>query len=160
MLMLQSALGALAIYTPNAPPAEILKATNRILVENIRRRLGGDDLAGGHEPILILRAASGKCEVVDALGPWMGIHDAIEKHLHEGTGKLEPGDLLVFHSDGGVEAGPSRRDPYGLDRLCAAVERLRDQPAQVMCNEILHEARAWAPGPQEDDMSIVVVRRL
>jgi len=76
MLMLQSALGALAIYTPNAPPAEILKATNRILVENIRRRLGGDDLAGGHEPILILRAASGKCEVVDALGPWMGIHDA------------------------------------------------------------------------------------
>ena len=176
MLMLQSALGALAIYTPNARPAEILKATNRILVENIRRRLGGDDhvtlvlmhvmhdgsfiFAGGHEPIIIVRAASGKCEVVDAFGPWMGIQDGIEKHLHEGTGKLEPGDLLVFHSDGVVEAGASRRDPYGLDRLCAALERLRDQPAQAICRDILREARAWAPGPQEDDMSIVVVRRL
>ena len=176
MLMLQSALGALAIYTPNARPAEILKATNRILVENIRRRLGGDDhvtlvlmhvmrdgsfiFAGGHEPILILRAASGKCEVVDAFGPWMGIHDDIEKHLHEGTGKFEPGDLLVFHSDGVAEAGASRRDPYGLDRLCAAIERLRDQPAQAICRDILREARAWAPGPQEDDMSMVVVRYL
>lgn len=176
MLMLQSALGALAIYTPNARPAEILKATNRILVENIRRRLGGDDhvtlvlmhvmrdgsfiFAGGHEPILILRAASGKCEVVDAFGPWMGIHDVIEKHLHEATGKIDPGDLLVFHSDGVTEAGATRRDPYGLDRLCAAVERLRDQPAQAIGREILREARAWAPGPQEDDMSIVVVRCL
>ena len=176
MLMLQSALAALAIYTPNARPAEILKATNRLLVENIRRRLGGDDhvtlvlmhvmhdgtfiFAGGHEPLLILRAASGKCEVVDAFGPWMGINEGIEKHLHESVGKLETGDLLVFHSDGVVEAGATRHDPYGLDRLCAAVERLHDQSAQAICCEILHEARAWSPGPQEDDMSIVVVRRL
>jgi serine phosphatase RsbU (regulator of sigma subunit) len=176
MLMLQSALGALAIYTPNARPAEILKATNRILVENIRRRLGGDDhvtlvlmhvmrdgsfiFAGGHEPLLIVRAASGKCEVVDAIGPWMGINESIDKHLLEGSGKLDPGDLLVFHSDGVVEAGASRREPYGLERLCAAVEGLRDQPAQVICREVLRQARAWAPGPQEDDMSIVVVRQL
>lgn len=175
MLMLQSALAALAIYTPGAPPAEILKATNRLLVENIRRRMGGDDhatlvlmhvmhdgtfvYAGGHEPILIFRAASGTCEVVDALGPWMGISDSIEKHLHEGRGKLEPGDLLVFHSDGTVEAGASHRDSYGLDRLCAAVERLHDKPAQAMCSEILRECLDWASGPQEDDMSVVVVRR-
>jgi sigma-B regulation protein RsbU (phosphoserine phosphatase) len=176
MLMLQSALAALAIYTPNARPAEILKATNRLLVENIRRRLGGDDhatlvlmhvmrdgsflFAGAHEPLLILRTASGKCEVVDTLGPWMGINDSVEQHLIEGAGKLAAGDLLVLHSDGVVEAGASRHQPYGLDRLCAAVERLHDQPAQVMCREILRESRAWVPGPQEDDMSIVVVRCL
>ena len=176
MLMLQSAIGALAIHSPDARPAEILKSTNRLLVENIRRRLGGDDhatlvlmhvlrdgtfsFAGGHEPMLILRAASGKCEVVDALGPWLGINDGIEKHLHEGTGKLEPGDLLVFHSDGVVEAGASHRDSFGLNRLCSAVERLRHQPAQIMCHAILRECRGWVPGPQEDDMTIVVVRAL
>jgi serine phosphatase RsbU (regulator of sigma subunit) len=176
MLMLQSALAALAIYTPGAPPAEILKATNRLLVENIRRRMGGDDhvtlvlmhvmhdgtfiYAGGHEPILILRAASEKCDVMDAMGPWMGISDNIEKHLLEGSGKLDAGDLLLFHSDGTVEAGASQRAAYGLDRLCGAVERLRDQPAQVICGEVLRECLSWAPGPQEDDMSIVVVRRL
>ncbi len=176
MLMLQSALAALAIYTPGASPAEILKATNRLLVENVRRRMGGDDhatlvlmhvthdgdfvFAGGHEPMVVLRAASTKCEVVDAVGPWLGISDNIEKNFQEGRGKLDPGDLLVFHSDGTVDAGASQRNAYGLDRLCAAVERLRHQPAQVMCGEILRECRGWAPGPQQDDMSIVVVRRL
>ena len=176
MLMLQSALAALAIYTPGASPAEILKATNRLLVENVRRRMGGDDhatlvlmhvthdgdfvFAGGHEPMVVLRAASTKCEVVDAVGPWLGISDNIEKNFQEGRGKLDPGDSLVFHSDGTVDAGASQRNAYGLDRLCAAVERLRHQPAQVMCGEILRECRGWAPGPQQDDMSIVVVRRL
>jgi len=176
MLMLQSALAALAIHAPNARPAEILKSTNRLLVENIRRRLRGDDhvtlvlmhvlrdgtfvFAGGHEPILVLRAASGRCEVVEAYGPWMGIQDGVEKHLHEGNGKLDPGDLMIFHSDGIVEAGASQRNPFGLERLCSAVERLRRLPAQVMCREILGECRSWAPGPQEDDMTLVVVRRL
>jgi phosphoserine phosphatase RsbU/P len=126
MLMLQRALAALAIYAPGAKPAEILKATNRLLVKNIRRRLGGDDhaslvpmhvlrdgtfiFAGGHEPILILRAASSKCEVVDALGPWVGIDDGIEKHLHEGTGKLDPGDRV-----GSGAHSPRTLSSYGPD---------------------------------------------
>lgn len=175
MLMLQSALAALAIYAPCARPAEILKAANGLLVENIRRRLGGDDhatlvlmhvaldgnfvFAGGHEPFLVLRAHARKCEVVDAPGPWVGIIPDIGEQLREGRGRLEPGDLLLFHSDGIVESGSRRREPYGLDRLCSAVERLADQPAEVICKEIVREAEAWAAGEQEDDMTVVVVRR-
>jgi serine phosphatase RsbU (regulator of sigma subunit) len=97
---------------------------------------------------------------LEAVGPWMCISDNIQENLHEGSGKLEPGDLLVFHSDGTVDAGASQRNAYGLDRGAQPVERLRHQPAQVMCGEILRECRGWAPGPQQDDMSIVVVRRL
>ena len=79
--------------------------------------------------------------------------------LRESTGHLGPGDLLVLHSDGIVEAGAAQHKPFGLERLSAAVERLRAEPAEVICAEILREARAFAPGPQEDDMTIVVVRR-
>jgi serine phosphatase RsbU (regulator of sigma subunit) len=175
MLMLQSALAALAIYAPGARPAELLKATNCLLVENIRHRLGGDDhvtlvlmhvdldgsfvFAGGHEPLLVLRASSGKCEVIDTPGPWMGILPDIGRHLAEGSGRLEPGDLLLFHSDGIVESGSRQHTPYGLERLCAAVERLGDQPADVVCREILREAEEWSSGKQEDDMTVVAVRR-
>jgi serine phosphatase RsbU (regulator of sigma subunit) len=175
MLMLQSALAALAIYAPAARPAELLKAANRLLVENIRRRLGGDDhatlvlmhvdldgsfvFAGGHEPLLIFRAKSGKCEVIDTPGPWMGIIPDIGRQLSEGCGRLEPGDLLLFHSDGVVESGAREHKPYGLERLCSAVERLADQPAEVVCGEILREAEEWSSGRREDDMTVVVVRR-
>lgn len=175
MLMLQSALAALAIYAPAARPAEILKATNRLLVENIRRRLGGDDhvtlvlmhvdldgsfvFAGGHEPLLVFRAKSGKCEVIETPGPWMGIIPDIGRQLREGCGRLAPGDMLLFHSDGVVESGAHENKPYGLDRLCSAVERLADQPAEVVCGEILREAEDWSSGRREDDMTVVVVRR-
>ena len=176
MLMLQSALAGIASHSPSASPAEILTAVNHLLVENIRRRLRGDDhvtlvlmhvlhdgsyrFAGGHEPMLILRATGATCEMVDAFGPWLGIHDTIGDHLKESTGRLESGDLLVFHSDGMAEAGVAQHRPFGLERLCSAVERLRDKPAEVICRDLMREARDWAPGPAEDDMTIVVVRRL
>jgi len=175
MLMLQSALAAVAIYAPGAHPGDILNAVNRLLVENIRRRLGGDDhvtlvlmhvaldgsfvFAGGHEPLLVLRARGARCEVIETSGPWVGIVPDIGKHLHEGCGQLEPGDLLIFHSDGIVEAGARHDRPFGLERLCAAVERLRGRPAEVMCSEILREAEEWSPGRRDDDMTVVVVRR-
>lgn len=175
VLMLQSALAALAIYAPDASPAELLQAANSLLVENIRRRLGGDDhatlvlmhvandgnfvFAGGHEPLLIFRASQRKCEVIETPGPWMGIIPDIAKQLREGRGRLEPGDLLLFHSDGIVEAGIRRNAPYGLERLCETVERLADQPVEVVCREVLREADAWSSGEQEDDMTVVVVRR-
>jgi sigma-B regulation protein RsbU (phosphoserine phosphatase) len=175
MLMLQSALGALAIYAPAARPADLLKAANRLLVENIRHRLGGDDhatlvlmhvdrdgrfvFAGGHEPLLLWRARSGKCEIIETPGPWMGILPDIAKDLREGSGQLDPGDLLLFHSDGISEAGARQRKPFGLERLAAMVERLGDQPVEGVCREILREAGEWSPEQQEDDMTIVAVRR-
>jgi len=175
MLMLQSALGALAIYAPGARPANLLKAANRLLVENIRHRLGGDDhatlvlmhvdpdgrfvFAGGHEPLLIWRACSGKCEIVETPGPWMGILPDIDKGLREGTGQLDPGDLLLFHSDGISESGARQHDPFGLERLAATVERLGAEPVESVCREILREAGEWATGSQEDDMTVVAVRR-
>ena len=175
MLMMQSALGALAIYAPRARPADLLDAANRLLVENIRCRLGSDDhatlvlvhvnldgrfvFAGGHEPLLVWRASSGKCEIIDTPGPWVGILPDIAKAAPEGSGQLQPGDLLVFHSDGISEAGARQRKPFGLERLRASVERLGDQPVDDVCREILREAVAWVDGLQEDDMTIVAVRR-
>jgi serine phosphatase RsbU (regulator of sigma subunit) len=175
MLMLQSALGALAQHAPGARPAEIWGAVNRLLVGNIRNRLEGDDhvtlvlmrlsrdgnyvFAGGHEPLIVLRQGQPTCEVLATPGPWMGIRVDPVASLPETTGRLGPGDLLVLHSDGIVEAGATQHKPFGLERLRAAVERLRAEPATAICAEILREARAFAPGPQEDDMTIVVVRR-
>jgi sigma-B regulation protein RsbU (phosphoserine phosphatase) len=174
MLMVQSALGSLAAHAPEARPAHLLKAVNRLLVENIRERLQGEDhvtmvlmhlgfdgsfvLSGGHEPALILRARSGQCEVLEHPGPWMGINLKSAEHLSESTGVLEVGDLFVLHSDGIVEAGASKRNPFGLERLSTKVEELRGRPVRSICDEILHDAQTWTAGPAEDDMTVMVIR--
>jgi sigma-B regulation protein RsbU (phosphoserine phosphatase) len=176
MLMLRSALAAVARHAPGAGPSAILRATNRQRVENIRRRLGGEDhatlvlmhvapdgsyrFAGGHEPLLVLRGHDGHCEVIELPGPRLGIKEDLGEQLSERAGHLGEGDLLVFHSDGIVEAGAAQGKPFGIERLSAAIERLRAQSAQAICDEVVREARAWAPGAQDDDMTIVVVRRV
>jgi serine phosphatase RsbU (regulator of sigma subunit) len=176
MLMLQSALAALAIYAPQERPSRILAATNALLVENIRRRLDGDDhvtlvlmhvdhegrfvFAGGHEPLLILRAGSTVCEVIDAPGPWMGILPDLGASLCEGTGQLQAGDLLILHSDGVVESGARRHTPFGLDRLSACIEQARNRTLDEVCEEVLRQATEWSHSEQDDDMMIVLVRRL
>ncbi len=175
MVMLQSALGALCAHSPAARPSELWSAVNRLLVGNIRARMGGDDhvtlvlarldldgsyvFAGGHEPIIVLPAGASRCELKPTPGPWVGIRPDLDANLHETTGTLDLGDLMVFYSDGIVEAGVERHSPFGIDRLCAAIVRLRAQDARTICAELVREAREWAAGPQEDDMTVVVIRR-
>ena len=176
MLMLQSALAALATYAPRENPAKILSATNALLVENIRRRLGGDDhvtlvlmhvdqqgrfvFAGGHEPLLILRHGSETCEMVDAPGPWIGILPDVGKQLLESRGQLLPGDLLIMHSDGVVDAGARNQHAFGMDRLRACIESSRQQPLNAICTEVLSQATECSNGAQDDDMMLVLVRRV
>jgi sigma-B regulation protein RsbU (phosphoserine phosphatase) len=175
MLMLQSALAALAIYAPRERPSRILTATNALLVENIRRRLGGDDhvtlvlmhvdhaghfvFAGGHEPLLILREGSDTCDVLDTPGPWMGILPDLGKGLCESHGQLHPGDLLILHSDGVAESGTRQSEPFGLDRLSHCIEQARRQPLPTICDQVLRQASDWSQGQQDDDMMVVMVRR-
>jgi serine phosphatase RsbU (regulator of sigma subunit) len=175
MLMLQSALGALAISGPRERPSRILAATNALLVENIRRRLGGDEhvtlvllhvdregrfvFAGGHEPLLILRNGADACEVIDTPGPWIGIKPVLEEQLCDTRGQLHPGDLLILHSDGVVQAGALKHRPFGLDRLRQCIEQSRDQPLDMVRDEILRRAADWSQGEQDDDMMVVLVRR-
>jgi sigma-B regulation protein RsbU (phosphoserine phosphatase) len=175
MLMLQSALAALATYAPHERPSKILRATNALLVENIRRRLGGDDhvtlvlmhvdregrfvFAGGHEPLLILRHGGDHCELVETPGPWMGILPNLGKDLCETQGQLLPGDLLVMHSDGVVGAGTWNRHAFGLDRLQACVEASREHPLDAICARVLGQATDHARGEQHDDMMVVLIRR-
>ncbi|MBN2574608.1 MAG: SpoIIE family protein phosphatase [Deltaproteobacteria bacterium] len=175
MLMLQSALGALALYAPREQPSRILRATNALLVENIRRRLRGDDhvtlvllhvdregrfvFAGGHEPLLILRDGSDTCEVINTPGPWIGIMPELGKELRDGSGQLQAGDLLILHSDGVVQAGALQHRPFGLDRLRACIEESRGQPLDLLRDEILRRASDWSKGEQDDDMMVLLVRR-
>ncbi|HZL17740.1 MAG TPA: substrate-binding domain-containing protein, partial [Polyangia bacterium] len=116
MLMMQSGIGALARKLPDASPRDLLLALNAMLVDNVRQRLGQREhatltllryrrdgsltFAGAHEEILILRAATGRCERLETPGPWVGAKVDIAAGTVESRTQLEPGDLLVLYTDG------------------------------------------------------------
>jgi len=62
----------------------------------------------GHPPALIVRASTGKTDQIDSQGPLLGIFSDVE--FDQTTITLEPGDVLVFYSDGFEVAFPNTTD--------------------------------------------------
>lgn len=73
--------------------------------------------------------------------------------------QLEPGDVIVFYTDGLVEAENSRGLPFGDDRLVAAVRRMAGQSAEVIMHHIVDSMIEFrGDAPPFDDTTLVVVR--
>jgi serine phosphatase RsbU (regulator of sigma subunit) len=72
---------------------------------------------------------------------------------------LQPGDLVLFYSDGLVEAHDPRREMFGFDRLCRVLETHCGVANMVDC--LMQELHTFAGADwmQEDDITMVLVRR-
>jgi serine phosphatase RsbU (regulator of sigma subunit) len=72
---------------------------------------------------------------------------------------LVPGDTLLFHSDGLVEAHNPQREMFGLPRLVALL-RANPNPATII-DVLLVELERFTTGAgeQEDDLTLLTVQR-
>ena len=117
-------------------------------------------LSGGQGPILHFRAASGTCERHKPTSfPLAAM--PLAKTRPAVTIEMEPGDILVLLSDGIYEY----RNGYGEEFGSARVEKLlkshHDRPMVRLSAILFDWIRAFAEkSPQEDDMTVVFVKRL
>jgi serine phosphatase RsbU (regulator of sigma subunit) len=174
MLMIQSGLSSLMQCGPEGDPAALLCMLNRMLYNNVRLRIGGDDfatlsllrfcsdgrftLAGAHEELVLWRAAAGRCEVLHTPGTWIGARQDIEPYTRTHSHRLAPGDVLLLYTDGITEAMTPGGEQFGLERVCALLERLRAAPVEVICDQLFAAVDAWLTAPRLDDQTAVVLR--
>jgi sigma-B regulation protein RsbU (phosphoserine phosphatase) len=72
---------------------------------------------------------------------------------------LQPGDVLLFMTDGIVEAMNAERDLYGFLRLEAVLENHDMIDAQSVLNCVFESVFEFMGGaPPQDDMTLVVVK--
>jgi sigma-B regulation protein RsbU (phosphoserine phosphatase) len=72
---------------------------------------------------------------------------------------LEPGDLLLFMTDGVVEAYDHRERVFGVDRTLDAVRANRWRPAREVVARLFQEVRDFCgERAQLDDMTAVVIK--
>jgi serine phosphatase RsbU (regulator of sigma subunit) len=72
---------------------------------------------------------------------------------------LQSGDVLFFYTDGFTEAMDPDMEPFGEDRLIAAVERRRHQPLDAIAAGVLADIREHAAGSEQyDDMTFLILR--
>lgn len=72
---------------------------------------------------------------------------------------LEPGDRLVFYSDGIPEAENPTEEPFGDDRLIQALEASRRAGLDESLSALVAEVATWSGTRFDDDISLVALER-
>jgi serine phosphatase RsbU (regulator of sigma subunit) len=174
MLQAQSAIKAAILDSPRRTPGEVLDRVNRVLFDNLKRsetrklhmtlllvRYENDgrvSLAGAHEDAIIWRAATKTCERIESRGTWMGLVEDIRNHTHVATTELAEGDMLVLYTDGLTEAGATTGEAYGVERLCAALESVKDASPKTARDAVLESLSRWSTHAV-DDVTILIAQR-
>ncbi len=114
--------------------------------------------AGQTQPVH-LSAGTGKARLVETEGDTFPLGILEEAEYKETLLELEPGDTMVFYTDGIVEAMNPQEEIFGFDRLLEVVERGRSDTAELLMKRILDEVNTFVSGAeQHDDMTVIVVR--
>jgi serine phosphatase RsbU (regulator of sigma subunit) len=156
------ALGALLVALP---PDEVMSAANSYLFQRGRAdsfttavqvsvRFDTGDYrirSAGHPPVMRWLATSAEWVVDTARGTALGVTESPAMHMTEGV--LDPGEALMFYTDGVVEARGSHIDDGILRLRSSAGEAVADGFAGA-------PARILADLPRgEDDRAVLILRR-
>lgn len=153
-------------------PQTVMCETNRWIVRDVPRRtfvalcyatldLEQRQLAFANAGQIapLRRRADGTVEYLEAPDPRLplGVLPNVRYAARELT--LDPGDLVVFCTDGVVEAHNSDQELFGFERMEALVREYGDLPPRQFIDRVMQAIRAFAgDAPQHDDITLVVAR--
>ena len=109
--------------------------------------------AGGH-PLPLRATAGGDVVPIGVHGSLLGVLD--RPTLTDTTIELDPGDVVVFYTDG-VPEGRRGREFYGEERLVEQVRALRARGAAAVAEGIVEDVVSFQGGLPRDDIALVVV---
>jgi sigma-B regulation protein RsbU (phosphoserine phosphatase) len=164
------AIGIMRSLAPQKlQPAEMLRQMNQLVGE---RRIEGRFMtacfatwqkgrqklrvanAGQSQPLLYKNA---RCEKIDLAGFPLGIFEEVQ--YDEWSVTLDPGDILVFHSDGIAETLNSEGQFFGVTRFRKLIEQHHERTAAEIADLVLREVDWFAnSAPLADDRTLVVLK--
>ncbi len=164
------AIGIMRSLAPQKlQPADILKQMNQIVGE---RRIEGRFMtacfatwqkgkrklrvanAGQSQPLLY---KDGRCDKIELTGFPLGIFEDVS--YDEWNGVLEPGNILVFHSDGIAETANAEGQFYGTEKLRKLIETHHEIQAAELADLILRDVDAFTnSAPLSDDRTLVIAK--
>lgn len=153
-------------------PAEVLVETNRWLVDDVPPntfvalgyasldlRAGRLALASGGQLAPLQRKADGTLRYLEAPGMTLPLGIVRDVQYQQLEATIDPGDTLVFYTDGIVEAQNRAHQLFSFERLESLVKQYGDMPPNDLINLILAAVHAFAGDmAQHDDITLVIVQ--
>ena len=117
-------------------------------------------LVAGHPPPVLLRRGKA-VRTLDAVRrmPFGRVASMVPQPGDLGEEVLEPGDRILLHSDGVVEARDETGEEFGVDRLVGLAERAAaaQLPAPETLRRLARAVREHRSGELHDDATLVLV---
>ena len=89
-------------------------------------------------------------------GPIIGLGSAVG--FEEQATALNPGDKVVFYTDGLTESQDANRTFFGEERLVELVASLAAEPVEAICDAVFEAVEGHAQGQAlPDDLSLLVI---
>jgi phosphoserine phosphatase len=173
LIMMEARAVVRSLCAAAVSPARLLAAANALLTRDLDAGnfltlcLGCFDLANGrfsyasagHDPPLIYRARDDAfLDDLPSTGPVLGVIPNAEFGMSRPC-SLDPGDVLVFTTDGLPESRDRQDELLGKERLKDLVRRSADSDAGRILELLLKAAADWSgPQAQRDDITVAVAK--
>ena len=156
-------------------PAWVLNEVNAALWAEMRRDLYVTALYGalqlstfeftfccaGHTDTILIRERDGFCQRYKPRGAALGLlrPNRFRSVLEQKTIRLEPGDTLLFYTDGVTEAMNEQLEEFGEERLTNVAREFRRHGPQSLATGIAEAVRKHAGQHQQyDDITVLALR--
>ena len=176
MMMAQTAVYSSLKLQPDISLKDVIINVNRVLYENIRKRLGTDhfmtfsllcsssdgsfEYAGAHLDLIIYRKAKNDCEKIHTSGLWLALKPEMsnEKEIYTGKFILEQDDILLLYTDGLIEAFNKEKVQFDMNRLTESLIRHSSLPINDIKTGIIQDVNNFME-KQLDDITIVLIKK-
>jgi serine phosphatase RsbU (regulator of sigma subunit) len=151
-------------------PAHVLDRLQEVVTQSSRRRMmvtisvllldhethQATIASAGHPPLLHIRGVSRETQLIELFAPPLGAR--LGGTVPQRVVPFANGDTFVLHSDGIYETVNASGDEYGLDRLARIVAACVGTAEEVR-DAVLRDVESFRGNePQQDDVTLVVVR--
>jgi sigma-B regulation protein RsbU (phosphoserine phosphatase) len=113
--------------------------------------------AGQTQPILV-SAKTHDATLVETQGDTFPLGILEDASYEETCLQLEPGDKVIFYTDGIVEAMNAQEEMFGFERLQEVAQAAKSMDAESILKEILDKVNEFASeASQHDDITVIAV---
>jgi len=111
----------------------------------------------GHNPALLVRRDGGEAVWLDASWTPVGMSPEMDCSLEEI--RLEPGDIMVWYTDGLTDASDREAKEFGTERLLESVRLHSGGSAREICDQLWSDVATFTKRDSlDDDLTLMVIK--